>query len=333
MDFNTTFKTALVNKLKEEKGLSDSSIKMYVRNLEKLNDDMPLKNLNFLKDTEGVLNKLSDYKENTKRGYLISICSALSLDKDTKSKKKLYDQYFKLMIDKNKELKAVEKTNEMTETQKENWITWKEVEEKLKELKDKVAKFSGSKEINEHNYNTLLSYVILSLYYYKQPRRNLDYQKMIVVKNDDPMLPITFNYLAWDNKEFIFNVFKTSKKEGQQREEIPAELMDIITTYFKFHPYFKTHPISKVKKANNNTNQYFLQYYNGTPLDKVNSITRILNKIFDKSVGSSMLRHSFLSNKHTGLIEVLKDDAEAMGHSVSQALDYIKVKPSDKKPK
>jgi integrase len=333
MDFNTPFKTGLVNKLKAEKGLSDSSIKMYVRNLEKLNDDMPLKNLNFLKDTEAIVNKLSDYKENTKRGYLISICSALSLDKDTKSKKKLYDAYFKLMVDKNKELKAVEKTNEMTETQKENWIDWKDVEAKLNELKEKVAKFAGAKEINEHNYNTLLSYVILSLYYYKQPRRNLDYQKMIVVKADDPMLPIDKNYLAWDNKEFIFNVFKTSKKEGQQRETIPESLLEIITTYFKFHPYFKSNPISKVKKANNNTGQYFLQYYNGTPLDKVNSITRILNKIFDKSIGSSMLRHSFLSDKHKDTIQTLKEDAEAMGHSVSQALDYVKVKPSDKKNK
>jgi hypothetical protein len=332
MDFTTPFKTALISKLKD-KGLSDSSIKMYVRNLEKLNDDMPLKNLNFLKDADVILSKLSDYKENTKRGYLISICSALSLDKSTKPKQKLYDTYFKLMIAKNKELKEVEKSNEMTETQKTNWVDWKDVDTKMTELKDKVAKFQTAKEINEFNYNTLLSYVILALYYYKQPRRNMDYQKMIVVKTDDPTLPITDNYLAYDNKEFIFNVYKTAKKEGQQRETIPDDLMTIINLYFKFHPYFKSNPINKIKKANNNTAQHFLQYYNGTPLNKVNSITRILNKVFGKSVGSSMLRHSFLSNKHTDTIKTLKEDAEAMGHSVAQALDYVKIKSPDKAPK
>ena len=107
MEYETSFKNQLSNGFTEKK-LAPTSIKMYLRNLEKLNDDMPLKNLNFLKEISAIEQKLSKYKENTKRGYLISIVSALSLDKSNKQKQKLYDDYYRLMMDKNKELKTVE---------------------------------------------------------------------------------------------------------------------------------------------------------------------------------------------------------------------------------
>jgi len=325
MDYNTPFKRGIEDKMREKK-LSESSIKLYLRNLEKLNDDLPLKNTAFLKDPEAILAKLSNYKENTKRGYLISICATLNLDKSTKPKQKLYDQYFKLMVDKNKELKEQEGKHELSETQKENWIDWKEVETKFTELKEKVDKFGTAKELNEHNYNTLLSYVILALYYYKQPRRNLDYQKMTVIKADDPALPTDTNYLAYDAKQFVFNTYKTSKKSGQQKEDIPEPLMAIINLYLKFHPLIKG------KKPTKTSAVPFLVYYSGKPLDKVNSITRILNKVFGKSVGSSMLRHIWLTHKYGNTIQEQQKDAEAMGHSVAQQQDYVKTIPAAANP-
>ena len=100
MEFNTPTRK-LLEKQFQDKKLSESSIKTYIRNLEKLNNG-PLKNLNFLKDISAILDKLQGYKENTKRSYLISIVSALGLDKSTKQKVKLYEDYFELMMDKNK---------------------------------------------------------------------------------------------------------------------------------------------------------------------------------------------------------------------------------------
>ena len=51
----------LVENLKK-RNLSDSSIKLYLRNLVKLNDDVPPKNLNFLMKTDDILQKLEKYK-------------------------------------------------------------------------------------------------------------------------------------------------------------------------------------------------------------------------------------------------------------------------------
>lgn len=326
MNFDTEFKKKLINKFEEkkygrskDKKLSQNSIKLYIRNLEKLNNDAPLKNLNFLKNLQDIESKLSNYKENTKRGYLISVCSALSAD-NNKSFKKVYGEYYKLLSSKNNTLKEQESKNEMSSQQKKNWITWDDVADKFNELSDKVNSFKNSKEINEHNYNILLQYIILALYFYKQPRRNQDYYKMLVIKNYSPDLSIDENYLVYDNKEFIFNIYKTSKKEGIQHEDIPETLMNSINIYFKYHPLIRG------KKIKTTDNIPFLVYYNGLPFNKVNSITIILNKTFGKSIGSSMLRHIYLSKKYGHIIEEQKKDAEAMGHSIEQQKDYIKIK-------
>jgi hypothetical protein len=279
---------------------------------------MPLKNLNFLKDIPSILQQLEKYKQNTQRGYLISIVSALGLDKSNKAKQKLYEDYYKLMMDKNKELKAKESENEKSETQKENWLTWEEVSKTFADLEAKVKAFSNNKEINEHQYNVLLQYVVLALYYYKAPRRN-EYQNMMIVKANSQTLPITTNYLVLDTRSFIFNAYKTAKKEGQLKEEIPEELFNVILIYLKFHPLLKG------KKINKTTNLPFLVYYDGKPFSQVNAITRILNKTFGKNVGSSLLRHIYLSSKYGTVLADMKEDASAMSHSVGMQKDYIKI--------
>ena len=58
---------------------------------------------------------------------------------------------------------------------------------------------------------------------------------------------------------------------------------------------------------------------------KSQDITRLLNKVFGKSVGSSLLRDMYLSNKYSNIVEDLKNDVKNMGTSVDVALNnYIK---------
>jgi hypothetical protein len=66
----------------------------------------------------------------------------------------------------------------------------------------------------------------------------------------------------------------------------------------------------------------FLVGADGTPITADNSITRVLNKIFGKNIGSSMLRHIYLSSKYD--INSMKADADGMAHSVSQQKEYLK---------
>ena len=290
-----------------EKDLAPNSIKLYVRNLEKLHGKEKMKNLNFLGDVDAILSKLSNYKGNSKRTYLISIVAVLKALKDGNKKyEKLYKTYYEKMIDVAKELKSIP-TEQKSDSQEKNWLSWEEVKQKHDELASKA----------NDSYENMLRYMVLSLYTDLQPRRNLDYQIMNVVKSHNDKMPEDRNYLSMDDAKFIFNNYKTSKKYGRQEIDIPDSLMSVIRDYLKKHPLVK----GKITKK---TDVPFLVYEDGKPFSAVNSITRLLNKIFGKHIGSSMLRHIFLSGKYGDVTEEQKKDAEVMGHSTSMQNDYIK---------
>jgi hypothetical protein len=123
------------------------------------------------------------------------------------------------------------------------------------------------------------------------------------------------NYCVIVGKEpsfFLLNKYKTAKTYGQQKILIPESLTTILNLYLKFHP----------SSADKSKEFPFLCSLNKTPITADNSITRTLNKLFDKKVGSSMLRHIYLSDKYN--IEDMKKDAEAMGHSILQQKEYMK---------
>ena len=318
-----TFVESLAKDMKEKKHLSDSSIQAYLRNLRKLNKDETFNNFNFLIDVENIQSKLDKYKENTKRNYLISIVSVLSLS--TKPlHKKLHDKYYSLMMKKNEEINKEVNPNELTDTQEKNWMSWVDIKKKYDEIEKEVDQFYSQKTISENQYNTLLGYTILSLYIHNVPRRNKDYQIMKLSNKYNTEDSKKFNYLDLSNKQFIFNSYKTSAKYGTQIIKIDDALWNVLLKYFRHHKWVmmarsKGPVIMKDEEA-----PYFLLYHNKQPLDKVNSITRILNKIFDKAIGSSMLRHIFLTDKYGDTLDKAEKDAKDMAHSSSMQKDYIK---------
>lgn len=305
--------TQLKTKLKE-KDLSDGSISLYLRNLKKLNNDEEFNNIKFLSKPDEIINKIKDLKDNTKRGYLISIVSVLKILGD--KQKSLYKKYYKLMIDINNKIKE-KPTEEKTETQSKNWIEWDEVMKIYNDMKDNL-KLNKTK-ITEKQYNELLNYILLSLYVLIPPRRNLDWQKMLILCNNN--IDDKYNFLDIKNKQFIFNVFKTSKKDGKLILDIPDDLMNVINLYLKYHPLY----ICKRNKKDIQQNIPFLVNYNGDSFSKVNDITRMLNKIFHKKVGASMLRHIYLSSKYANILKEQEKDAKAMSHNILTQKDYIKI--------
>jgi len=311
-DFTNNLKTKL-----KDKGLSENSIKLYLRNLEKLNDNKKIDNFKFLKDTKKIVDQINKYKDNTKRSIFISIVSVLKCCPEDKKLKKLHDEYYNMMINKSDEIKN-KATDEATEEQKENWIKWDEVKAKFDELEKEVDALKDNKKISESEYNKLLSYMILGLYVHNQPRRNKDYQLMNVVKKYNDKYENDINYLSYDENKFVFNNYKTAKKFGRQVIDYNDDLKKVIDLYLKFHPKILG------KKLTRNTNEHFLVNYKGEPLSQVNSITKILNKIFGKRLGSSALRHIFLSDKYKDVVSEMKDDADKMGHSTQTQREYIK---------
>ena len=307
---NTIFKNKLIEKL-QNKNLADSTIKFYVRNIEKL-AKTPLTNLTFLNNKDSVIEQLANLKPNTQRNYLISIVSILSTD--PKKYRKLLDWYSEMMDLMNKELKTEEAKNIRSERQKANWITYEELIETYNKYKKLVSTFANTEYISENKYDFLLKYVILSLYVLIPPRRNKDYQNACIIKNEK-ISEDTINIINMTDKELIFNDFKTKKSEGIQTQNIPEDLYDVLEIYTRHHPL-----IEDMKKYD----VPFLVDYEGIPLTNINAITVILNRIFQKNIGSTMLRHMYLTHKYGDVVKEQKEDAKKMAHSVDMQKDYIK---------
>jgi hypothetical protein len=285
------------------RGLSEGSLKLYQANLKRLNNNQEVKNLNFLKDIESIIKQIKEKKDTTARSYIIAICSTL---KNDPKMKKQYDTYYNLLIEYNDKLKT---NNTKSDKQNEVWISQEEVKQKYNELEDEIKPLFKKKNITADEYNKLLSYVVLSLYVLQPPRRNLDYLKMLAVTRYKGTENKDFNFFDISKKKMIFNNYKTKGTYQSQEIDINDKLYIILCSWIKKF---------KIK-------YYLLQRLDGSELDK-NGITKILYKIFNKKVGSSMLRNIYLTDKYSEKNQEKINDAKMMGNSVN-VIDstYVKV--------
>lgn len=302
----------------EKKGLAPKSVNLYMKNLAKLNGGKPLTDFRFLEKPDAVYAKIAHYADTTKRSFIIAIVSALNLGGTTTKHKKLYNTYYGDMMSMNKNIKETtsKKTND-------GLPKWEDIMETYKGLGENVEKIADDlpKGLTPHEYDALLKYMIVSLYVLQPPRRNGDYLEMLVVpsysKSDKKA-----NYLDLAKMEFVYEKYKTSKSYGEQKFAVAPELKQVIALYLKYHPTIPRGPKGRIA-MNQEFAVPFLVYADGKPLTAINAITRILNSALGAGIGSTQLRHIYLTSKYGDVMEEKADDAEAMGHSVSQQGDYI----------
>lgn len=295
--------------------ISQSSQKLYFSNLRKLNGGSPLNDFKFLEKPETIAERLKDYAPTTQRNFYIAIVSALNLGGTQPKHKKLYTKYYDMMLTKNKEVKEIKHDPETLPK-------WDEITEKRNTLGNQVVAFADAKQLTPPQYETLLKWVVVSLYTLQAPRRNGDYLNCYIVDKNSPQLPEDRNYITLkDPQEFVFHKYKTDKKYGTQTEAVEPELKRVLQIYYKHHPL-----LVKGRLPKENPAVKFLVYADGEPVSQLNAITRILNSALGKGTGSSKLRHAYLTDKYGKLTQEQSEDAEKMGHSVAQQKEYIYTK-------
>ena len=302
-----------LNELFTAKNITESSKKLYLANLTRLNGG-PIKNLKFLNDVEAIQEKLKKYKPNTQRSYIISIVSLMkSLKEKQKKYAKLYDSYYAILDTMNKSLKD---NTEKTEKEEKEWIGQDAVKEKFETNMKLLEELKDKKKLTSEEYEKLLHLVVLSLFVLQKPRRNKDYQDAYIVKKYKPELGTDKNYLDLFKNEFHFNNYKTQGTYKTQTCEANPLLREIIDFYLRFHPLkakLREGPIP------------LLVDEKGEPFTQNNSLTRMLYKIFGSKIGSSMLRKLYLTDKYADVMKEMKADTEAMGTSTGTAqTNYIK---------
>jgi len=185
--------------------MSDSSKRLYLHNLKKLNNGKELKDFTFLKKTEDVM-KLMPTNRNTCRSYIIAAVNAC---KSRKGFKKTLEFYTKKMDEINAELKDA--TNK-TDRYKKEELSWQEI----LEARDKLSKDS-------------IEYVVMCLYTMSAPRRNLDY----VMKIGKPQE----NSNWYDGVNFYFGNYKTKGTYHTQVVPVPDDLKEVLNSYIENRPF------------------------------------------------------------------------------------------------
>ena len=281
---------SLASDLKEKKKLGDRTIISYMRSLKISNCKTDFDSLEFLKKKKQVEECLKPYKEGSKKAIVTAICSVLKLY----GKDELHKYYYEKLVSYSSPV-----THEKTEAQKDNWMEW-----------DQILAIKKDLESKNDTHENRLKHMVLSLYTELQPRRVMDYVIMYVVPKIKSDLATDKNYVALKENVFVFNRYKTDKKYGQQKIEIPAELRKSIDAYLEHHPLKKnkSYPLLVTKE--------------GSPYSGSSSITMMLNRIFKKKISASMLRHIYLSHKYN--IDAMEKDAEIMGHSLSEQRNYLR---------
>jgi len=264
----------------------------YIRRLKTLNDNKPFSSMKFLMNTTAMIEKIetTGLSLNTKTSYLTAIVAVLST---FPKYSKVYKVYQSKMIENANKIKEAYSKNEKTDKQKESCI---ELSEVIK-IRDELDKDS-------------IEYLLLSLYTMCAPRRNKDYAEMVIVFDEPAELNKEKNYYIASDQQFIFNIYKTAKQYGSQKIDVPPELVDVLDKWILNHPL-------------NSEDEFPLLVIKGKRINSVNGITRILNNVFDKNIGSSALRHIFLNDKFAESLDERKKIANEMGHSVSTQNQYI----------
>jgi hypothetical protein len=298
------------------KNITESSKKLYLANLTRLNGGQPIKNLKYLNDIDAIKSKLEKYKPNTQRSYIISIVSLLKTLKEKQKKfSKLYDTYYAILDKMNKDLKD---NTCKTEKEEQEWIGQDAVKQKLEDKIKVIETLKDKKKLTGDEYESLLQLVVLALFVLQKPRRNKDYQEAYIVKKYKPDYGNELNFLDLSKDEFIFNNYKTMGTYKSQHVELNPLLREILDFYFKFHPL-------KSKFREKDAIIPLLVDFQGDPLSQINSLTRLLYKVFGSKIGSSMLRKLYLTDKYADVMKQMKEDVKDMGTSTGTAqTNYIK---------
>jgi hypothetical protein len=282
--------------------ISDGSRKTYLSKLKKLNNNTVPTDVAFLKDTAAILEQIDKIDNpNTRRGAIIAVVSVL---KENKKMKKEYDIFHQKMMEINAILNKNSFKSEKTK-EKQATVAWTDILGVQKELAAVMPLICKKRKISDEQLQQLHDLVVASIYTLLPPRRNIDYSEMVVAAPTEE----TKNY--YHAGKFIFNIYKTKGTYKQQIVEVPAELNYILKLWIKLKPKGTDHLLVKLPA--------------GTPY-AATEMTALLKKVFrNDSMGVSVLRNVFLSEKYSDVMAGLKKDAEQMGTSVGVANStYIK---------
>jgi len=286
----------IIDILKDKRpNLHQKSIKTYVSLLKNIMKNMGYEDLEDLNKNSGkVIEFLKEKYENI-NGLKTRLSSLYVITENKEYHTDMMDNITKYNEETNKQ--------EKNDKQKDNWLSTEEIQTIYDDLETNIKPLWKKKDLSTKEILKIQDFVILSLFTLIPPRRAMDYIEFKINNintNKD-------NYIKGTN--LVFNTYKTSTQKGQQKINIPKELKNILTKYIKLISDKSDYLIFNNKFQQLSTPNFTLR----------------LNKIFgNKKVSVNMIRHIYLSEKHSDNLKDMKQDFADMGSSLQQSNVYIK---------
>ena len=291
--------------------LAISSAKTYVsiiRNLSKqMNIDLstPDKVINH---TDDIVEHFKDLEPKLRKTRLSALIVFLDNPKEiTEDALKTMDIFRKQMMKDGAEYSRELRLQEKTPKQEDGWMDWNDIIANYKNLEKEVSYFKTQTSLTKQQFKRVQMFVLLSCLLLIPPRRSTDYV-MFKIRNED-INKDNFMETKGRKSYFVFNTYKTAKKYGRETIEIPTALKNIINRWKLI-----------------NKNDYLLVNSNMDKKINATQLNSMLYDYFNKPLSTSLIRHIFLSEKYKNVpaLQEMQKTADEMGHSLTQALEYVK---------
>ena len=291
--------------------LAISSAKTYVsiiRNLSKqINIDLstPDKVINH---TDDIVEHFKDLEPKLRKTRLSALIVFLDNPKEiTEDALKTMDVFRKQMMKDGAQYSQELRLQEKTPKQEDGWMDWNDIITNYKNLEKEVSYFKTQTSLTKQQFKRVQMFVLLSCLLLIPPRRSTDYV-MFKIRNED-INKDNFMETKGRKSYFVFNTYKTAKKYGKETIEIPTALKNIINRWKLI-----------------NKNDYLLVNSNMDKKINATQLNSMLYDYFNKPLSTSLIRHIFLSEKYKNVpaLQEMQKTADEMGHSLTQALEYVK---------
>lgn len=299
--------------------ISLSSVKTYlsnIRSVAKAIGQALSSKSDILQFEDEIFKYLETQKLNVRKTKLSAFIVVLDLGKDKNDVdvEKVLTRFRKQITEDGVANDKREDKQELTDTQKENFIDWSEVMKVYTNLKVEAEPLFKLDRLTLSQFKKLQNYVLMSLYVLIPPRRSLDYSAF-KIRNVKPSDDNHMTVKGRGKAKFVFNKYKNSSRLGAQTIDVPTPLKTLITKWIKKNPY-----------------DWLIVNGKGNQITQ-SKVNEMLNDIFGKRIGSSMLRHIYLTNKYGSVdLEELKETTEAMGSSnIDRTLKYVSKKDAGSK--
>ena len=298
--------------------ISDSTVSAYTVNLEKLHDRLhgtrSFEDLEWLKDSAAVLESLQKHCVSylTQRNYLNAVVVIL-LNRDgfqaalhtyQAHRDKFNDQYME-----------IQQTKEPSAKQAQNWVPLSDIRELIDEYDEHAKLLRNHADINLKDKVAMQDRFMLH-FWTTYPMRNDLHNTRVITKRVfnalDQVDKDNNNYIIV-GKEVVLSIgnYKTRKKYGVKK--IPIEEKPVLKA------------MKQWLSVSPNSEYILVNVKDGTPMSSLHitqNLTRIFKKHFNKSVGSTLLRHIVLTEKFGKQLQDMELMADMMAHTVSTAHTY-----------